>query len=49
MPELFKLKINYSDRNTIAQKLIEFETNRMGLSGYIDHCRKIVHKIISLI
>lgn len=49
IPELFELKINYSDWDNIIQKLFEFETKRMGLCGDIDHCRKIVYKIISLI
>ena len=48
IPELFELKINYSDREIIAQKLFEFETKRMGLCGDIDHCRKIADKIIFL-
>jgi hypothetical protein len=47
-PTIFGLKINGDDKETIAQKLYEIETTRMGLTGNIEHCRKIAEKINNL-
>jgi hypothetical protein len=45
---MFGLKIKGADKDAIAQRLYEFETDRMGLSGNIEHCLQIAEKIIDL-
>lgn len=47
-PEIFQLKIDGKDKETIAQKLNDIAINAMGLSGNLNHCRQIAHKIINL-
>ncbi len=47
-PAIFDLKIKGADRDAIAQRLCEFEIERMGLGGDIEHCREIAEKIVGL-
>ena len=46
--QVFSLKMTNADSEKIAQHLLQIETERMGLSGSIDHCRKVAEKISSL-
>ena len=47
-PTIFNLIKKDADKETIAQKLYEFETKNMGLFGNIEHCRQIAEKILQL-
>jgi len=47
-PTIFNLIKKDADKETIAQKLLEFETQNMGLFGNIEHCRQVADKIINL-
>lgn len=47
-PTIFNLIKKNSDKETIAQKLFDFETQNMGLFGNIEHCRQVAEKIINL-
>ena len=47
-PTIFSLKINGADTETIAKKLNEIETVKIGVFGSIDHCRQIAEKVINL-
>jgi len=48
LPHVWRFKLQGSDVETIAQYLFEIETDRMGLNGDIEHCRKVANKIINL-
>lgn len=48
IPTIFDLKIKGADVETIAKKLFEIETARMGLFGNMKHCSEIAEKIIAL-
>jgi hypothetical protein len=48
LPEIFKLKLNNADRETIAEYLFKVETEHMGLFASIENCRKVADKIISV-
>jgi hypothetical protein len=47
-PQVFYLKMTNADPEKIALHLFQIETERMGLSGSIDHCRKVAEKISNL-
>ncbi len=47
-PTIFTLIKNGADKETVAQKLFEFETLNMGLFGNIEHCRKVANELIKL-
>ena len=47
-PQVFNLKIKNADKETIAQHLLQIETERMGFEGSIDGCRQVADKIINL-
>lgn len=47
-PLIFKLKTCGADCETIAKTLHKIETETIGVSGNIDHCRQIADKIINL-
>lgn len=46
LPQIFKLKIDGADRETIAQHLDQIVTNRMGLFSNLKHCREVADKIL---
>lgn len=51
IPVLLQLKMSGADKETIAKKLFEIETETIGLSNYdglIDSCREIAQKIIEV-
>ena len=48
LPHVWRFKLQGSDPEKIAQYLFEIETNRMGLNGDIEHCRKVAKKIVNL-
>lgn len=48
LPHVWRFKLQSADPETIAQYLFDVETDRMGLNGDIEHCRKVADKIISL-
>ena len=48
LPHLWRFKLQGSDPETIAQYLLNIETEHMGLNGDIDNCRKVAKKIFSL-
>lgn len=47
-PTIFKLKTIGADSETIAKTLYKIETETIGVSGNIDHCRQVAEKIINL-
>jgi len=51
-PEIFKLKIEGADVQTITNKLYEFETINIGLSWdvakQVEHCKNVAKKIVEL-
>ena len=47
IPQAFSFRIKNSDRETIAQYLYKIETENMGLSGDIEHCRQVAEKILA--
>ena len=47
-PQIFSLKINGADKETIAKYLNKIATDNMGLEGNIDHCREISDKVINI-
>jgi len=47
-PTIFNLIKKKTDKETIAQKLLEFEILNMGLLGNIEHCIQVAEKIINL-
>lgn len=47
-PTILNLKIKNADKEVIAKKLFEIETQTMGLFGNMDKCRLIADKIINL-
>ncbi len=47
IPQVFKLKIDNADNEIIAQYLFKVETDRMGLFGNIENCRRVANIIIS--
>ena len=49
LPQVFRLKIENSDREVPAQYLFYVETERMGLFGNIENCRKVADKIGALL
>jgi hypothetical protein len=46
-PTIFNLIKKDADKETIAQKLLEFEIQNMELIGDIEHCRQVADKLIS--
>jgi hypothetical protein len=46
-PTIFNLIKKDTDKETIAQKLLEFEIQNIGLIGNIEHCRQVADKLIS--
>ena len=48
LPEIFRLKIEGGNAEVIANKLLYFEMERMGLDGDIKHCRTIAAKILAV-
>ena len=46
--EIFALKNDGSNIETIAQALHKLEINHMGLTGNIEHCRQVARKIFEL-
>ncbi len=46
--EIFDLFIGGAEIETIAEKLYEIETSEIGVTGSIDHCKKIAYKIVNL-
>ncbi len=47
IPQVFKLKIGNAAKETIAQYLLNVETERMGLFGNIENCRRVADKIVA--
>ena len=47
LPEVIRLKNSEADNETIAQHLFKIETERMGLFGNIENCRRVAEKIIA--
>ncbi len=47
-PTILNLKIKEADKNTIARKLFEIETQTMGMLGDIERCRNVADKIVKL-
>jgi len=47
-PNIFSLKINGANKETIARKLYEIETETIGVMGNIEHCQQVAEKIINL-
>jgi len=45
-PQIFNLKIQGANRETIAQCLYKIETEIIGVPGNIEHCRKVADKIV---
>ncbi|HEY0667388.1 MAG TPA: hypothetical protein VGD22_04375 [Sphingobacteriaceae bacterium] len=45
LPEVFRLKIENAEKETIAQYLYRIETQNMGLFGDIENCRRVADKI----
>ncbi|HKC69577.1 MAG TPA: hypothetical protein VKG26_15175 [Bacteroidia bacterium] len=48
VPAIFGLKIGGANKETIAEKLHEIETYRMGIIRSINYCQQIAEKIIEL-
>jgi hypothetical protein len=48
IPDIFRLKNENADKETIAQYLFRVETERMGLPGNVENCRRVAEKIIAL-
>ena len=48
IPQIFNLKVNGDDEETIAQKLNEIITKRMGLVSNLHHCKLVAKKIIEI-
>jgi hypothetical protein len=46
--DIVRLKINGSNKETIAKYLFKIETTEMGLSGDIEHCSVIADKILNV-
>ena len=46
-PQVFSLKLNNRDKETIAQHLLKIEKERMDLPGNIEKCRKVAEKIVT--
>jgi len=44
VPDVFKLKIDHTDSETIAQYLFKIETERMGLLGNIEYTGPTIFK-----
>ena len=47
-PQIFSLKIEGADLETIAQKLNQIAIEKMGLGGNIEYNRRVAAKIINL-
>jgi hypothetical protein len=47
-PTILNLKIKQADKETIARKLFEIETQTMGMLGDIHRCRNVADKIVKL-
>lgn len=45
LQEVIRLKNSGADNETIAQHLFKIETERMGLFGNIDNCRRVAAEI----
>lgn len=48
IPEIFKLKMENADIETIALKLDFYSVNRMGLASNLSHCKVVARKIIDI-
>ncbi|MBF0695389.1 MAG: hypothetical protein IR153_10080 [Flavobacterium sp.] len=46
VPEIFNLKKSGANRQEIANQLLSFETDNMGMSGTLETCLKVADKII---
>ena len=49
LPEVFRLKNENADKEAIAQYLFKVETERMGMSGNIENCRRVADIISHLV
>ena len=47
-PQIFALKINGSDLDTITDHLFQNETKTMGISGNREHCKEIARAIYNI-
>jgi hypothetical protein len=47
-PQIFQLKIQGADIYKIANKLYEFETVNIGVTGDIEHCKSIAERIVKI-
>lgn len=48
LPIIFSLKNEGASTKTVASKLYEIETQRMGLAGWHERCKKVAEKIFNL-
>lgn len=48
VPQIFQLKIQGADAETVAQTLFKYESYIMGMPRSIENCRAIADKIISI-
>jgi hypothetical protein len=48
VPEIFKLLKSNADRQEIANKLLKFETENMGMGGTLANCLTIADKILKV-
>ena len=47
-PQIFQLKLNGADTETIAHELFKYETANMGMTGNMNICREVAKKIKEL-
>jgi len=48
VPVIMKLKKEGASAETIARTLHLIESEKMGMKGSLEHCRKVAHKIMDL-
>jgi hypothetical protein len=48
VPQIFNLTKTGADRLTIANKLLQFETEYMGVDGSLENCLMIADKIVAV-
>ena len=48
LPEVFRLKTSGANEESIAQYLLKVEIERMGLSGNLENCKRVAHKVAIL-
>lgn len=48
LPYVWRCKLQGSDTATIAEYLFRVETEKMGLNGDMENCKRVANKIISL-